>query len=91
MEVIGIVQMVLSAIFAIAGWFIKLLWSGHSESKREIEMLKLKLAEDYVKRDDFYEVVREFKQDLKESIAPLCDKITKIDDWVRNDSKPRGQ
>jgi hypothetical protein len=91
LEFIGIIEFILYTITGIISWFIKLLWDGNKDNKREIEMLKLKLAEEYIKKDEIRDAITAFKQELRETINPLCDKITKIDDWLRSNTERRGQ
>lgn len=70
----------------IVGWFVKLLWGGQKETREQMEALKLELAKDYVRKDDFKDAVAGFKAELRDNIGPLCDKINKIDDYLRDHS-----
>lgn len=70
----------------IVGWFVKLLWNNNKEVRNQVEALKLELAKDYVRRDDFKEAIAGFKTELRDTIVPLCEKINKIDDYLRDHS-----
>lgn len=67
----------------IIGWFVKLLWRGQRNLEKHMEDLKLKLSEEYLKKDDFKATMFDFRQDFKESMADLCNKVNKIDDYIR--------
>ena len=83
MDLTNIIEYIVYGIFTIATWFIKLLWNQGKKVEEEVEKLKLNLAENYTKKDDFKSFANEVKQDLKDAIHPLYEKITKIDDYLR--------
>lgn len=86
-EFVDIIGYVLYAVIGVASWFTKLLWDQSKEVKEEVEKLKLNLAENYTKKEDFKEFVSDIRQDLRETITPLCEKINKIDDYLREHPK----
>lgn len=83
MDFFELIKWALYVVTGVGTWFIKLLWNGQKDLEKEVELLKLKLSEEYVKKDDFKEAIADFKLDFKEAITPLCDKINKIDDYLR--------
>ena len=86
MEMFDLLNMVLTIGGGIVGWFVKLLWNNNKEIQIQMEALKLELAKDYVRKDDFKEAIAGFKAELRDNIGPLCDKINKIDDYLRDHS-----
>lgn len=84
MDFLELIKYAIYAVTGVAGWFIKLLWNGQKDMKEELEHLKLKLAEEYTKKSDFKEAIAEFRADLRDSNTLLCDKIAKIDDYLRD-------
>lgn len=88
-EHIGVIEFILYSVTGVISWFIKLLWDGTKNNENNIELLKLKLAEEYIKKEEIKEAVQQFRMELKEAINPLCDKITKIDDWLRDTGERR--
>jgi len=86
-EFLEVIGYVVYAIFGIVLWFVKLIWDQHKEVKEQVEQLKLNLAENYTKKEDFKDFVSSIRQDLKETIHPLCEKINKIDDYLREHPK----
>ena len=91
LEYIGIIEFILYTIAGVISWFIKLLWDGNKKNKEELEILKLKLAEEYIKKSEIKEAVIQFRQELKDTITPLCEKLTKIDDWLRDNGERRSK
>lgn len=86
MDILSILNIVFTLVTGVGGWFVKLLWNNNKEIKEQMEALKLELAKDYVRRDDFKEAIAGFKAELRDNIGPLCDKINKIDDYLRDHS-----
>lgn len=83
-EVIGYV---VYAVIGVASWFTKLLWDKSTKVEEEVEKLKLNLAENYTKKEDFKDFVMDIRQDLRDTITPLYEKLNKIDDYLRDHPK----
>ena len=86
MDFLELTKWALYVVTGVVTWFIKLLWTKATTLEKDLELLKLKISEEYVKKDDFKEAIADFKLDFKEAITPLCDKINKIDDYLRDHS-----
>lgn len=50
---------------ALGGWILKVIWEAIVDMKRELRDMDTKMHEDFVRRDDFKEAVREIKDDMK--------------------------
>lgn len=87
MDFLELIKWALYVVTGVVSWFIRLLWSKATTLEKEVELLKLKISEEYVKKDDFKDAIADFKLDLKDTITPLCDKINKIDDYLRDHSQ----
>ena len=87
MEFLEVIGYVVYAIFGVVSWFVKQVWDKHKELEDEVEKIKLNLAENYTKKEDFKDFVSSIRQDLKDTINPLCEKINKIDDYLREHPK----
>lgn len=83
MELMDIISFGLTATAGIVGWFVKLLWGGQKELREEIKRLELTLIGDYTKHEVVKDLVGDLKKELKDNFVTVCDKINKIDDYLR--------
>jgi len=61
----------LSTIMAVLGWFARELWSAVKELKFDLAKLREDLPKEYVAKDDYRQDIRE----LKEMMNKIFDKI----------------
>lgn len=50
---------------AIVGWMLKMIWEAIRDMRSEIKELDKQMHDDFVRRDDFKEAIREIKDDMK--------------------------
>lgn len=81
MELIELIKWALYVVTGVITWFIKLLWNNNKKMSEEIENLRLNLAENYVKKDDLKEILREIREDFKEVMA----KVDRIGSFLRRE------
>ena len=71
-----------AAVGALGGWILKVIWDMLREMRTEIhardtriqddlKKLDSKMHEDFVRRDDFKDAVREIKDDMKAGFASV--------------------
>lgn len=71
-----------AAVGALGGWILKVIWDMLREMRAEIhyrdtriqddlKKLDTKMHEDFVRRDDFKDAVREIKDDMKAGFASV--------------------
>lgn len=60
-----------AAVGATTGWLVKVLWDAVSELKRDLGNLERNLPSVYVRRDDFRDVTRELKDDMRTGFAKI--------------------
>ena len=53
----------------LGGWTLKVIWDSLLELRREIKSMDTKMHEDFVRRDDFKDAVKEIKDDMKAGFA----------------------
>lgn len=87
MDFLEVVKWALYVVTGVATWFIKLLWSGQKDLEKQMELLKLKISEEYLKKDEFKDVLSDFKLDFKEALTPIHEKLNKIDDYLRDSNQ----
>ena len=58
-----------AAAGALGGWILKVIWDAIVELKKDIQRMDTKMHEDFVRRDDFKDAVREIKEDMKDGFA----------------------
>lgn len=51
---------------AIGGWVLKVIWEAIKDLKSDVKLVDRHLNENFVRRDDFKDAVREMKDDMKE-------------------------
>ena len=72
----------IAAAGALGGWFLKVIWDMlremrveiHSRDTRlqdDLKKLDTKMHEDFVRRDDFKDAVKEIKDDMKAGFASV--------------------
>jgi hypothetical protein len=50
----------------LGGWALKVIWDSISEVRKDLKQMDSKMHNDFVRRDDFREAIREIKSDMKE-------------------------
>jgi hypothetical protein len=66
-----VINWLFAAVGALTGWLIKVLWDAVSELKRDLGNLERNLPSVYVRRDDFRDVTRELKDDMRTGFAKI--------------------
>jgi hypothetical protein len=59
------------AALATIGWFARQLWDAVQKLKSDMSRLELSMSDNYVKKDDFREGIKE----LKEMLGKIFDKL----------------
>ena len=49
----------------LGGWTLKVIWDSLMELRRDIKTMDTKMHDDFVRRDDFKDAVREIKEDMR--------------------------
>ena len=62
---------------AAGGWFLKTIWDSVRYLKSEIRSLSLEMHQDFARRDDFKEAIKEIKDMLVRIFDKLDDKADK--------------
>jgi hypothetical protein len=61
----------------LGGWTLKVIWDSLMELRRDIKTMDTKMHDDFVRRDDFKDAVRELKEDMRAGFSTV-DANTKI-------------
>ena len=59
------------AALTVIGWFARQLWDAVQKLKADVSQLELSISENYVKKDDFKDGIKE----LKEMLGKIFDKL----------------
>lgn len=59
----------------LGGWALKVIWDSIVEVRKDLKRMDTKMHEDFVRRDDFREAVREIKIDMKEGFRGVNDTL----------------
>ena len=49
----------------LGGWTLKVIWDSLMELRREIKTMDTKMHEDFVRREDFKDAVKEIREDMR--------------------------
>lgn len=53
------------------GWILKVIWEAIVDLKKDVKDIDAKMHEDFVRRDDFKDAVREIKEDMKSGFGKI--------------------
>jgi hypothetical protein len=59
----------------LGGWALKVIWDSIIEVRKDLQRMDTKMHEDFVRRDDFREAIREIKMDMKEGFRGVNDTL----------------
>ena len=59
----------------LGGWALKVIWDSISEVRKDLKQMDSKMHDDFVRRDDFREAIREIKSDMKEGFRSVNDTL----------------
>lgn len=55
----------------LGGWTLKVIWDSIQSLRSDVKNLDTKMHEDFVRRDDFKDAVKEIKHDMKEGFSQI--------------------
>jgi hypothetical protein len=55
----------------LGGWTLKVIWDSLMELRRDIKTMDTKMHDDFVRRDDFKDAVREIKEDMRAGFSTV--------------------
>jgi hypothetical protein len=67
----NLINLVGGAALAVIGWFARQLWDAVQKLKADMSRLELSISDNYVKKDDFKDGIKE----LKEMLGKIFDKL----------------
>ena len=67
----NIINLLGGAALTVIGWFARQLWDAVQKLKSDMSQLELSISENYVKKDDFKDGIKE----LKEMLGKIFDKL----------------
>ena len=67
----NLINLVGGAALATFGWFARQLWDAVQQLKKDMSTLELSISNNYVKKDDFKDGIKE----LKEMLGKIFDKL----------------
>lgn len=65
------INVILGVVLSIIGWFARQLWDAVQKLKNDVSKLELSISDNYVKKDDFKDGVKE----IKDMLAKIFDKL----------------
>jgi len=67
----NVINVGIGSLLAIGGWFARQLWDAVQKLKSDISRLELTISDNYVKKDDWKDGIKE----LKEMLGKIFDKL----------------
>jgi len=55
----------------LGGWTLKVIWDSIQSLRSDVKNLDTKMHEDFVRRDDFKDAVKDIKNDMKEGFNKI--------------------
>ena len=56
---------------ALGGWTLKVIWDSIQSLRSDVKNLDTKMHEDFVRRDDFKDAVKEIKSDMEKGFDKI--------------------
>lgn len=66
-----IINLIIGTILSVLGWFARQLWDAVQNLKADMSRLELSISDNYVKKDDWKDGIKE----LKDMLAKIFDKL----------------
>jgi hypothetical protein len=54
---------------ALGGWLMKVIWDAIRDLKADIRQVDQRMNEDFVRRDDFKDALRDIKEDMRNGFS----------------------
>ena len=67
----NVINISIGSLLAVGGWFARQLWDAVQKLKSDINRLELTISDNYVKKDDWKDGIKE----LKEMLGKIFDKL----------------
>ena len=67
----NVINIGIGSLLAVGGWFARQLWDAVQKLKSDISRLELTISDNYVKKDDWKDGIKE----LKEMLGKIFDKL----------------
>lgn len=61
----AVFNIVVALCGALGGWVLKVIWDAIKELQGELRDVDKRMHEDFVRRDDFKDAIREIKEDMR--------------------------
>lgn len=77
MEPQSFINLILTIVSGVTGWFARELWTAVKDLKSDLSKLREELPKTYIEKDDYREDMREIKDLLGKIFAELRTKVDK--------------
>jgi hypothetical protein len=74
MDIQTAINLIGGAILSVLGWFARQLWDAVKELQRDVHKIEVGLPENYVKKEDFNDSIRE----IRDICRQIFDKIDSL-------------
>jgi hypothetical protein len=76
MDMQSLLNIAAGSAIAVGGWFARQLWDSVQKLKEEVHEIEVKLPHNYVRRDEFRDVLKEIR-DIQTEIFRKIDDLRK--------------
>lgn len=76
MDMQSLLNIAAGSAIAVGGWFARQLWDSVQKLKEEVHQIEVNLPHNYVRRDEFKEVLKEIR-DIQTEIFRKIDDLRK--------------
>ena len=81
----NIINWIVALVGFLGGWILKVVWDAVKELRSDLRQIEKDLPDIYVRKDDFREIVKEIKTDMREGFKGINDTLGLI--FKKLDSK----
>ena len=81
----NIINWIVALVGFLGGWILKVVWDAVKELRSDLRQIEKDLPEIYVRKDDFRDIVKEIKTDMREGFKGINDTLGLI--FKKLDSK----
>jgi hypothetical protein len=82
-----IITVLVGLLTSIVGFYVKKLYSDMDNLKEELHNHKVEDAKEYITRNEMKDVSASLKEDIKDILEPLSNKLQSIEEFLRKRRK----
>lgn len=70
------------ALVGITGWFVRVLWEGQKEMRKDMMAIEKELNTNYYNKPEIKDMLADIKESWKEAVSPIIQKLDKFETYI---------